>query len=262
MSKIIQSVVASGIAAVGLAGISQTGFADDVTTANVSITSHYIFRGQDLSNNGPAVQGGFDYAHESGAYAGIWGSSSSLGADAHGNGVNSAEIDFYVGYATEIKEYGIGIDLGYLHYDYPHTDNEDDELYFIASYNDLSVGIWLELDSDTDKASNEGGTEEADAPADSNSSNTRAYFNIGYDYSLPADFILSLAVGYQTFDTDSELNEDTDSFEEFDEVVDWLIGISKDVGGVELGLAYTDTDDDRIGFEDGDNITVSISKSF
>ena len=50
-------------------------------TANVSLTSNYKFRGQDqdvIGKNGtvkdkavkPALQGGFDYAHESGFYIG------------------------------------------------------------------------------------------------------------------------------------------------------------------------------------------------
>ncbi|HSV60521.1 MAG TPA: TorF family putative porin, partial [Variovorax sp.] len=50
---------------------------------NVALTTNYKFRGQDqdvLGSNGnfktsavkPAIQGGFDYAHESGFYIGNW----------------------------------------------------------------------------------------------------------------------------------------------------------------------------------------------
>ena len=42
-------------------------------SANVSFTSDYIWRGMTQSD-GPAIQGGFDYANDSGFYAGIWGS--------------------------------------------------------------------------------------------------------------------------------------------------------------------------------------------
>jgi uncharacterized protein (TIGR02001 family) len=44
-------------------------------SANVSITTDYLFRGITQSSHSPAIQGGFDYAHDSGLYLGTWGSS-------------------------------------------------------------------------------------------------------------------------------------------------------------------------------------------
>ncbi|NBR27852.1 MAG: hypothetical protein EBT83_05495, partial [Betaproteobacteria bacterium] len=41
-------------------------------TGNFGIFSQYIFRGLAQTNRKPAAQGGFDYAHESGFYAGTW----------------------------------------------------------------------------------------------------------------------------------------------------------------------------------------------
>ena len=41
-------------------------------SANVSIASDYIWRGM-TQTDGIAVSGGFDYAADSGFYAGIWG---------------------------------------------------------------------------------------------------------------------------------------------------------------------------------------------
>jgi len=256
MSKISKILAASSVAAIGMTGFGQVAVADDVVSANVSLLTHYIFRGQDLSNNVPAIQGGFDFTHDTGAYAGIWASSAAGGDD------NSIEVDFYLGYSTELREYGVGIDFGYLHYDFPHSDSEDDELYFIGSYNDLSVGVWLELDTGTDRLTL--GDESAEVADDSNS-NTLAYFNVGYDYSLPADFLLSVALGYQTFDSDAVVVEGSagePEFVEADEVLDWMIGVSKEVGGVELGLTYTDSniDGDLIS-GNSDNFTISLSKS-
>ncbi len=43
-------------------------------TGNVGIFSQYIFRGLTQTNGYPALQGGFDYGHESGFYVGTWGS--------------------------------------------------------------------------------------------------------------------------------------------------------------------------------------------
>ena len=72
-------------------------------TANVSLTTNYKFRGQDqdvIGRDGtvkdkafkPALQGGFDYAHESGFYIGNWNSS------VNWLPANSLESDIYVGY--------------------------------------------------------------------------------------------------------------------------------------------------------------------
>ena len=43
-------------------------------TANVTVVNDYRYRGLTQSNFKPAIQGGFDYAHESGFYIGNWNS--------------------------------------------------------------------------------------------------------------------------------------------------------------------------------------------
>ena len=56
------------------------------TTANIALVSDYVFRGVSLSDNGPAIQGGFDWSSEM-LYAGAWASSLS----------EDMEIDLYAG---------------------------------------------------------------------------------------------------------------------------------------------------------------------
>ncbi|MFH2136009.1 MAG: TorF family putative porin [Pseudomonadota bacterium] len=92
--------------------------AESPFSANVSITSNYLYRGISQTANKPAIQGGFDYAHESGVYAGIWGSSISWISDGN-SAVNSAgtELDTYLGYSGEAAD--IGYDVGVLAYNYP-----------------------------------------------------------------------------------------------------------------------------------------------
>ena len=41
-------------------------------TGNFGLFSQYIFRGLGQTGRKPAAQGGFDFAHESGFYAGTW----------------------------------------------------------------------------------------------------------------------------------------------------------------------------------------------
>jgi len=95
--------------------------------ANVTVTSDYRYRGLTQSNFKPAVQGGFDYAHESGFYVGNWNSSISWIGDSYnaaGNpgtqGVSApVEMDFYGGFKKEIIGEGFASDVGVLQYYYP-----------------------------------------------------------------------------------------------------------------------------------------------
>jgi uncharacterized protein (TIGR02001 family) len=100
-------------------------------TANVTVVNDYRYRGMTQSNYKPAIQGGFDYAHESGFYIGNWNSSISWIGDTYPAGTvasgsatyNTAvtgpvEMDFYAGFKKEFKE-GFASDIGILKYYYP-----------------------------------------------------------------------------------------------------------------------------------------------
>lgn len=82
-------------------------------TANVAVASDYRFRGVSQTQNGPALQGGFDYAHSSGFYVGNWNSSVSNVVYPDSTGV---EMDAYAGYRTTIK--GFAVDVGSMNYFY------------------------------------------------------------------------------------------------------------------------------------------------
>lgn len=82
-------------------------------TTNFAVASQYIFRGISYSQKRPALQGGFDFVHSNGLYAGVWGSSVSgetlLNA--------TAEFDFYGGYASTVGP--VGYDVGLLQFTFP-----------------------------------------------------------------------------------------------------------------------------------------------
>ncbi|MBU3605701.1 hypothetical protein IEN92_02900 [Polynucleobacter sp. MWH-Creno-3A4] len=101
-------------------------------TANVTIVNDYRYRGISQSNFKPAIQGGFDYAHESGFYIGNWNSSISWISDSYGQagsygGKASSgtavsapiEMDFYAGFKKELIGEGFASDIGFLQYYYP-----------------------------------------------------------------------------------------------------------------------------------------------
>ena len=101
-------------------------------SANVSFASDYIWRGMTQSD-GPAIQGGFDYASDGGFYAGIWGSNVNFNDGA------GSELDYYFGYGFDMG--GVGVDIGYIAYDYPDNDSDlnFEEIYVGLSMGDLGL---------------------------------------------------------------------------------------------------------------------------
>src|SRR5574341_1330912 len=128
MKKLTHALIMAGL--VGGAFAAANASAADAPasphtfTGNVTIASEYIYRGIGQTNRKPALQGGFDYSHSSGFYAGIWGSNISWLAD--GNQVagsscatsgpcisSSIELDVYGGYKGTITG-DLGFDVGVL----------------------------------------------------------------------------------------------------------------------------------------------------
>ena len=107
-------------------------------TANASVTSNYIWRGLTQTTNDAAVQGGIDYANESGFYAGTWVSNVNYGAD----DVYSYEHDLYFGFSGESGD--ISYDVGYLYYNYDAEAEFDfAEVYGSVGFGGLSVTLSL-----------------------------------------------------------------------------------------------------------------------
>jgi uncharacterized protein (TIGR02001 family) len=96
---------------------------DSTLTANVGLFSEYIFRGISQTAGKPAVQGGFDWAHTSGFYAGTWASNASWLEDFGLYSRSSLEWDFYGGYKQNFPNSDFWYDLGTLYYYYPGSKN-------------------------------------------------------------------------------------------------------------------------------------------
>ena len=137
----MKSTLAKTLAVVAVAALPALASAQ--LTANVSLTTNYKFRGQDqdvIGKNGsikdkavkPALQGGFDYAHESGFYIGNWNSSVNWLAG------NSLESDIYGGYKFKAGE--VDLDVGLLTYIYPGNSlGNTTEAYAGATFGPLSA---------------------------------------------------------------------------------------------------------------------------
>lgn len=154
--KTLHKTALSAAAAALLAGMVCTpAFAADTPqdseaagnpiAANVTVVNDYRYRGISQTNFKPAIQGGFDYAHESGFYIGNWNSTISWISDAATTGGYNVsapiEMDFYAGFKKELIGEGFASDLGVLQYYYPTsglpsgaTNPNTTEIYAAQNY--------------------------------------------------------------------------------------------------------------------------------
>ena len=110
--SIASSALALGLLANTAAHGQSAAPAPDFTLAyNIGGTTDYRFRGISQSSFKPAVQGGIDFSHKSGAYAGVWASNVNWIKDYIGATDGSLEVDFFGGYKGELAK-DLGFDLG------------------------------------------------------------------------------------------------------------------------------------------------------
>ena len=232
------------MAAALLAG-SQAAVAE--ISGNVTIATDYRFRGISQTDRDPTIQGGFDYAHDSGLYAGIWASNLAF--------AGSIEMDYYGGYAGNIND-NIGFDVGVIYYDYP-SDNQP------SGANDLEFWeIYGGLSGDVGPVSLSGKL--SYSPDYFGETGDGVYTDLGASYGLPADFTLAAHFGYQYIEDGSVRDEGFFSSDE-DSYTDWSIGVSRSWMGVDFDLSYIDT---NLGSSDcfgdkicDDTVVFSVSKS-
>lgn len=113
-------------------------------SANVALTTEYVFRGFSQTAEGPAIQGGFDVTCGI-FYAGVWASNLDFGGDAIWGGtgtedVANIEMDWYVGIKPVTGK--ITWDLGIIYYSYP---NAIEPIGLTLNYVELKVGASAEV---------------------------------------------------------------------------------------------------------------------
>ena len=216
-------------------------------SANIGLFSQYVFRGLTQTNEKPALQGGFDVAHESGLYAGVWGSNISWISDATPHASASLEADLYAGYKHAWSD-TISSDIGLLHYAYP---GDFPAGYTAANTNEVYLGVdakWIALRYSYSLGDTFG------------SPNTRGsdYIDLSLTHDLLAGISGTVHVGRQSY---SGPNAGNLSY------TDWKLGISRDFSGYVIAAFYTDTDAKDAGYlVNGKNlgrshVVVSVSRS-
>lgn len=117
-------------------------------TGYVSFVSDYRFRGISQTMREPAIQGGLDYAHETGFYLGTFGSN--VDGTTHYYNNTSMEWDFYGGYKNKLIPCLLSdlvSNVGLIYYYYPGGQTHDQyhtryitlEVYVELAYKWLSI---------------------------------------------------------------------------------------------------------------------------
>ena len=234
-----KTLIATGIAsAASLSALALPAVAAAEVSANIGVVSNYLFRGVTQTDDSAAVQGGLDYAHESGFYAGTWASTVDFGPDSA-----NYELDLYAGYGGSIGD--LGFDAGYVYYAYPDGDDLDfGEIYGSLTYSYLTAGLAYTVNSQ--------------ATGDTAAFDTGdLYYYAGVDVPFgESGFTGSLYYGYYTFDNDSSTNEL--------DYGHWTATIAKDAGDFgSFNMSFEQTDDDSgVTTTDDLQVWVGWSKSF
>ncbi len=206
-------------------------------TGNMSLVSDYRFRAISQTFGKPAIQGGFDYSHASGLYAGNWNSNISEGA---GFPAGNIEMDFYGGWKKSWGDWGL--DIGAIYYAYPgsdanitavthfvnprdatkiHTGNVSNfEFYVGGSWKWISLKYYHSIDDYFSLPGTKG----------SNYLDLTANYDLGNGWGLVGHLGSFRLKGWHAGTDASDGN-----------YTDWKIGVTKDLGGWILGASYIDT---------------------
>ncbi len=226
-NKLSALALASALAAPGVA-LAQDPASAHTFTSNVGFVSDYAFRGISQTMGDPALQGGFDYAHSSGLYLGVWGSNVSGTQFADG----SLETDFYGGWAKTWGDWGLN--AGGLYYYYPGAKLGNGDRY--DTFEGYAGASWKWISLKTSYAFTDyfGCNASSCSPAFSGDSDGSIYVELNATYPINEAFSVSAHVGQQTIEgTTVDLD-----------YVDYKIGANYLYNGFNFGLAYKDTDAD------------------
>jgi uncharacterized protein (TIGR02001 family) len=224
-------IAAAGFAAL-VAAVPSVGMAQDkkeasphTFTGNLNLVSEYRYRGISQTNNKPAVQGGFDYAHASGVYVGTWLTNVSWLSDGGAGTVsNSLEWDIYGGYKGAVGDFGYDVGLLYYYYPgkYPAGFNSPDtlEAYIAGSYKTVTLKYSHAMTDLFGFIDSKGA----------------GYLDLTATYDLGNGFGLVGHYGYQMVPSTNGRARSDCSYG------DWKVGVTTEVVGMTVGLSYIGTD--------------------
>ncbi|MBQ0755185.1 MAG: TorF family putative porin [Gammaproteobacteria bacterium] len=168
-------------AAISATAVPMTAAAE--VSGSLGIANTYLWRGMDLSAGGAQVHGSLDYAHSTGLYTGVWGSSEA----------GKTEYDLYAGFAGEAGS--LSYDIAYVDYNYPNYVDDNDPTDTGVDFQEVIIGLGFAGVSLTSAIGvGDVGHDRHTTDASLNKDN---YFNLSYTYDK-----FTAAVG--TYDKDAD----------------------------------------------------------
>lgn len=199
-------------------------------TGGAALVSDYRFRGVSLSDKDFAFQPYLTVKHESGLYAGVWGSNVAENAG------DDVEVDLYAGFAGGDA---VTYDIGATYYVYPGASG--------LNYVELTGKLGTTVGPATI------GGQLSYVPSQDNTGNTdNIYVATNAAIALPdSPITLTGSVGYE----DGAFGDDK---------IDWSIGATAAVSVFSVGVAYVDTNRrSTFAFEDSKaGVVFTLSYGF
>jgi uncharacterized protein (TIGR02001 family) len=211
-------------------------------TAHLGVVSDYTVRGISRSDEGPAVQGGVQYTHQSGFYAGADASTVDMNLDDDAN----VEAVLFGGATGDYS--GIQYKANLSYNAYPGGDNDD-------------LDYWeFELTGGYDFGPFSGSLTWAISPDYINDSGVSLYYGADLEAPIPVGYTALTAkahLGFQFIDDEQNYAQD---------YADWSLGLwyNWEPYDIDFGLQYIDTDldDDECAEDCGSRAVLSAAKSF
>jgi len=201
-------------------------------SGGVAVVSDYRFRGVSLSDKDFAVQPYLTIKHESGLYAGVWGSNLAENAG------DDVEVDLYAGFSGGEE---LTYDIGATYYLYPG----------VSSFN--YVEFTGKLGSTVGPATI--GVQLSYVPSQDNTGNNdNIYYGTNATVAIPNTPISIVG----------SMGIEDGAFTAGDEKVDWSLGLTAAVSGFTLGASYVDTNRRSVfAFKDSAaGVVFSVSYGF
>lgn len=218
MKKLLIAVLASIVAFT----LPATGAIAAVSSANVALTSNYVFRGQTQTDDGAALQGSYDIKQSKediGWYAGAFASNVDIG------GNSGLEVDLYGGWRDSFgNQSSLGYDVGAVIYEY--TDSKIKgvrEVYAGINYETAYLKLYM---------------------GNGSGINSYNYLDVGASFVVLQDIDLNLHAGRYLSSPSSN---------------DVSASLSMDVKGYDLSLGATYED---AGIKNDFEFFVTIGKEF
>lgn len=240
--KIFSTAAALLLAATAVPALAQEAPPKPLTVSgSVAVVSDYRFRGVSQSDEHLALQGGITVAHESGLYAGLWGSN--LAGWGTFGGAN-LELDLIGGYKFALAE-GATLDVGLTWYMYPggydDTDFAEPYVKLSGSLGPATLLVGVAYAPKQEALGNWSNT------AQSRIGDKQDNLYVWSDVSggVPGTALtLKAHLGYS--DGNPGLGPNGTSVAPTGSYADWSLGADYVLGPVTLGVAYVDTDISRV----------------